>query len=141
MRILTIAAAASFVIGSALAQPNAPAGPAGAPNATTPVAPSIQPNRVEPTTPAPGNPAAAPNRSARPATPAIKTTPENNPGAPVEGANSFTESQAKARIESRGFSNVSGLIKDERGVWRGTAQKDGKTVQISLDFQGNVVAD
>jgi hypothetical protein len=42
-----------------------------------------------------------------------------NPGAPVAGANSFTEGQAKSRIKAKGFTNVSGLQKDDAGVWRG----------------------
>ena len=53
------------------------------------------------------------NRDAN--TPAINTpNSPPNPGAPVAGANSFTESQAKSRIETNGFSNVSGLAKDEQ---------------------------
>jgi hypothetical protein len=56
----------------------------------------------------------------------------------VAGANSFTEGQAKSRIESNGFANVTGLQKDSQGVWRGKAMKDGKS--MSLDFQGNVTA-
>jgi hypothetical protein len=70
---------------------------------------------------------------------AVNTNSGNNPGAPVAGANSFTEGQAKSRIESTGFSNVSGLKKDDNGVWRGKAMKNGKSVDVSLDFQGNVV--
>ena len=30
--------------------------------------------------------------------------------------------------------------KDDSGVWRGKAMKDGKSVDVSLDFQGNVIA-
>ena len=71
---------------------------------------------------------------------AVNTTTENNPGAPVAGANSFTEGQAKSRIESKGYTNVSSLKKDDKGVWRGTAMRDGKSVDVSLDFEGNVVA-
>jgi len=71
---------------------------------------------------------------------AINSQSGNNPGAPVAGANSFTEGQAKSRIESKGFSNVSGLKKDDKGVWRGSAMRDGKSVDVSLDFEGNVVA-
>ena len=43
-------------------------------------------------------------------TPAV-TTPNTppNPNAPVPGANSFTEGQAKSRIEARGYTNVSAL--------------------------------
>ena len=36
-------------------------------------------------------------------TPAVKT--EQNPGAPVAGKNSFTEAQAKARIEEAGYTD------------------------------------
>jgi hypothetical protein len=74
-------------------------------------------------------------------TPAV-TTPDTprNPNAPVEGANSFTEGQAKSRIEKEGYSNVSGLTKDDKGVWRGTAMQGGKQVNVSLDFQGNVTS-
>jgi hypothetical protein len=74
-----------------------------------------------------------------PSPPAIKTTEGNNPGAPATGANSFTEDQAKSRIEEKGFANVSELKKDDKGIWHGTAQRDGKTLQVMLDYQGNVV--
>jgi hypothetical protein len=79
------------------------------------------------------------NRDAN--TPAVNSpnTPPN-PGAPVAGSNSFTEGQAKSRIEANGFANVSELRKDDQGVWRGKAMKDGKSVTVSLDFQGNVTA-
>ena len=47
-------------------------------------------------------------------TPAINSpNSPPNPGAPVAGANSFTEGQAKSRIEDKGFTNVSDLKKDE----------------------------
>ena len=32
------------------------------------------------------------------------------------------------------------LKKDGNGVWRGKAEQNGKAVNISVDFQGNVVA-
>ncbi|MEA2935180.1 MAG: hypothetical protein QOD74_1826 [Variibacter sp.] len=75
-----------------------------------------------------------------PNNPAVNTTGANNPGAPVAGANSFTEGQAKSRIENDGYADVSGLKKDDNGVWRGKAKKGGKSVDVSLDFQGNIVA-
>jgi hypothetical protein len=59
--------------------------------------------------------------------------------APVKGRNSFTEGEAKSRIEKAGFSNISELKKDDNGVWRGRASKDGRSVDVSLDYQGNVV--
>jgi len=79
------------------------------------------------------------NRDAN--TPAVNSpNSPPNPGAPVAGANSFTEGQAKSRIEEKGFKNVSGLKKDDSGVWRGKANQNGKAVNVSVDFQGNVVA-
>jgi putative membrane protein len=59
--------------------------------------------------------------------------------APAAGANSFTESQARSRIESAGYSRVTNLKKDDQGIWRGTATRDGKQVPVALDFRGNVV--
>ena len=72
-------------------------------------------------------------------TPAVKSPNTNNPAAPVAGANSFTEGQAKSRIESNGYSNVSDLKKDDSGIWTGTAMKGGQKVNVRVDFQGNVV--
>ncbi len=69
-------------------------------------------------------------------TPAVNTG--QNPGAPVAGKNSFTEDQAKSRIEAAGYTDVTGLKLDDQGVWRATAKKDGKGTGVSLDFQGNV---
>ena len=60
--------------------------------------------------------------------------------APVKGRNSFTEGEAKSRIEAKGFTNVSKLQKDNDGVWRGTAMRNGTQTDVALDFQGNVVA-
>src|SRR5215813_10827008 len=40
-------------------------------------------------------------------------------GAPVKGANSFTESQAKDRVLAAGLTSVSSLVKDGDGIWRG----------------------
>ena len=61
-------------------------------------------------------------------------------GAPLKGANSFTEGQAKDRALSHGLTNVGALKKDDDGVWRGSATQDGKSVQLAVDFKGNVVA-
>jgi hypothetical protein len=71
--------------------------------------------------------------------PAIKSSDETTPGAPVAGANSFTESQARSRIEAHGYSNVSGLAKDDQGIWHATASKGGRQTQVALDYQGNLV--
>ena len=72
---------------------------------------------------------------------AINTQDSSNRqvNAPVAGANSFTEGQAKSRIENMGFANVTDLKKDDNGVWRGRAMKSGQTVDVSVDYQGNVI--
>jgi putative membrane protein len=72
--------------------------------------------------------------------PAPKATTGSPPvtATPVPGANSFTQGEAKSRIEKAGYTNVDGLTKDDQGIWRGTASKDGKSVKISLDYKGNI---
>ncbi|MEO9341066.1 PepSY domain-containing protein [Mesorhizobium sp. SB112] len=79
--------------------------------------------------------------AAQPETPAVVSPDEVNPSAPVEGANSFTEGQAKSRIEEAGFADVTELVKGDNGIWTSKARKDGKDVTVSLDYQGNVVAE
>lgn len=145
--ILTAGTAAALLLaGSALAQPATnpstvpePANPVVAP---TPVAPAPADNAVttrDTARPAPAVPSNVVPALKPPSNPAVKTTEGNNPGAPFAGANSFTEGQAKSRIESRGYTNVSSLTKDTQGIWRGKADKEGKSFEVSLDYQGNVV--
>jgi hypothetical protein len=62
-----------------------------------------------------------------------------DPKAPLKGANSFTEGQAKDRAVAAGFTHVSELKKDDDGIWRGTAMQDGKKVNVAVDYKGNVV--
>lgn len=57
------------------------------------------------------------------------------------GSNSFTEGQAKSRLEGAGLTNVAGLAKDDAGVWRGTAMHDGKSVKVGFDYKGNISAE
>ncbi|MGL5115279.1 MAG: PepSY domain-containing protein, partial [Beijerinckiaceae bacterium] len=45
---------------------------------------------------------------------------------PAPGANSFTETQARTRLESQGFSSVGALIRDADGIWRGSATREGR---------------
>jgi hypothetical protein len=66
----------------------------------------------------------------------------NNPPTtttPAAGANSFTEGQARARIEAAGYSDVQDLRKDDQGVWRARAMRNGTQTDVGLDFQGQVV--
>jgi hypothetical protein len=68
----------------------------------------------------------------------IKGMHENNSAAPVKGANSFTQLEAQKQIEAKGYTHVAGLAKDRDGVWRGTAEKNGQSGPVSVDYQGNV---
>lgn len=70
---------------------------------------------------------------------AVNSSGQNNSNAPVAGR-SFTEGQAESAIEKAGYTNVTGLKKDDNGVWRGKASKGGSSTSVSVDFQGNVIA-
>jgi hypothetical protein len=82
-------------------------------------------------TPAPAN---GPQNSA------VNTSNSSNRAAagPVKGSNSFTQSEARSRIEKQGFTNVSALKKDDNGIWRGRGMQNGQQVDVALDYQGNV---
>ena len=65
------------------------------------------------------------------------TTPTT---APEAGANSFTEGQARARLDRDGYASITGLAKDKDGVWRGKAMHGGNPVDVGVDYKGNIVA-
>ncbi|MGO4171887.1 hypothetical protein [Bosea sp. TAF32] len=58
--------------------------------------------------------------------------------APLPGANSFTEGQAKSRLEANGYSQIGPLTKDADGVWKGSASHGGTKVNVTVDYRGNV---
>jgi protein CpxP len=134
---LPLTLAAALIAGSALAQ---------TPSTTT----------TSPTPPATTMPPASPgtNSPTGSSNPAVNTT-GNAPSsvnasgkatlvaasALEKGANSFTEGQAKSRIEGAGLSNVTDLQKDDQGIWRGKAMRDGKSVAVGFDYKGNIAAE
>lgn len=73
--------------------------------------------------------------------PAIATPDTVNPSSPVKGENSFTQDQAKSRMEEAGFTNVMGLSLDNEGVWHAAGEKDGAPVMIKMDYQGNITSE
>lgn len=81
--------------------------------------------------------AQVPPANPNPPTPAMNN-PDATPTFPAAGANSFTEAQAKSRIEAAGFSDVTALAKDKDGIWRGKAMKSGASHDVALDYQGHV---
>ena len=77
------------------------------------------------------------------ALPALAETPATNAGTTTEtGAaakgNLFTEKQARTHFLRLGYTDVSGLTKDENGVWHGTAIKDGQQRNVAVDVKGGV---
>ena len=66
---------------------------------------------------------------------------ENIPeeGAPFAGSNSFTEAQARDRAVAWNVTEISALVLDDQGIWRGTGMAAGKPVSIAIDYKGNVV--
>jgi len=76
------------------------------------------------------------------ALPPYKFPDKANSKTASEGANSLDEDEARLRIEAKGYSNVSGLEKDGRGIWRGKADLgDGRPVHVTLDLEGNIYSE
>jgi hypothetical protein len=131
--------AAMLLLGSsglALAQGTAPSATTSNPQDTTTVSPS------SPAAQDPGvNPSAAGTNTG-----AQRSSTSTNPNANAprsdtglaRGANSFTQGQARRRIEDHGYTNVRQLHKDQNSVWQAEAAKDGRQVKVGLDFRGNV---
>jgi hypothetical protein len=109
------------------------------PPAATTVPPAATTDQGARTTPDPTAGANAPSARTESTPPAV--TMDNGTRTatdPAAGANSFTEGQARSRIEAAGFSGVDDLKKDDQGIWRGRAMRNGQQVSVGLDFQGNV---
>ena len=125
MRTLSIlAVAAMLAAGPALAQNTTPA-PASPASST---ATGSSNNAVNDT----GNMSSSVNASG--------TIQLVSPSALEQGSNSFTEGQARTRIESAGFTKVTDLKKDGQGIWRGKAMKGSQNLNIGFDYKGNMAA-
>ncbi len=145
MKTTSLALAATLLAGAALAQttttPNRPTPGANAPGATS-NAPMAGVNSNTGATPNTGvvdrnggTAAASGDRNQ-----AVTTTSANAPQ-PARGRNSFTQGEARRRLESAGFQSVNNLHKDDGGVWRGTGMKNGQSGQVWLDYKGNTGQD
>jgi len=62
------------------------------------------------------------------------------PSALEAGANSFTEGQARARLEEAGFTNLQELNKDNQGFWRARATQGGNQTDVAMDFRGRIAS-
>jgi hypothetical protein len=73
--------------------------------------------------------------------PAVKS-PDNMTQAPLaKGKNSFTKTEAVARIHRAGYKHVMGLTKDTDGLWHAHAMYKGQRVSVALDYKGNVASE
>lgn len=132
---LSLAAVLAFG-GSAFAQTSTPApdtDPAAPTAPADPAAPSTDPAMPA----APADPAApSTDPSVAPAVPEVPA--DGAMGTLTPGANSFTEEQARERIVEAGYTDVTGLVQGEDGIWRGHARRDGATVVVGVDYKGTV---
>lgn len=71
--------------------------------------------------------------------PAVKSSKPVATHVAAKGHNSFTEAQARGRIEKAGYTDVGKLTKNRNGIWQGSASKDGQKVNIGLDYKGDVI--
>lgn len=69
---------------------------------------------------------------------AVKSPRPMTTGAAAEGANSFTQEQARERLGKAGYNDVTNLTKNDDGQWVGTAMRGGKSVSVALDYKGNI---
>jgi hypothetical protein len=106
--------------------------PGAAPMSAAPVSPPLAGG------PMAGSPVAAPMAGSPLAAPTPGSADTVGENAVLPGANSFTESQARSRLERNGFSQVSRLTKDGDGIWRGSASKNGAEAHVAVDFKGNI---
>jgi len=104
-------------------------------------APATSPSTAPVTTPPPpaANPPTGGPNSLPPGEPA-NAIGSGNPGVGglSQGANSFTEGQARERLRKHGYGQVSALTKDQDGVWRGSAIRNGHQVHVGVDYKGNI---
>jgi hypothetical protein len=73
-----------------------------------------------------------------PAVATEKAAVERTTAAPAVGANSFTEAQARDRAAKAGYASIGALTQAADGTWQGPATKDGASVTVVVDYQGNV---
>ena len=117
--LIAMTAIVTFAAGTAFAQQESPPSELGAAQH-----PPIQ---IDPATP----PASADVPNLPNSAPVINS--EEQVGAKIE-----SEEQAKTKFESEGYTEVSGLKQDAKGMWTATAMKDGKPVQLSLNAEGQL---
>ena len=70
-------------------------------------------------------------------TSASSPSPAAPPAAQASAAG-LTEPQARMHAMNNGYSNVSTLVKNEDGTWRGNGSKGGQTVNFAVSPEGKI---
>ena len=86
-----------------------------------------------------GSPSASRCQGAsRPELPSVSETAmaATDAAATVQTRALFTEAQARTHLRHLGYADISGLTRDENGVWHGTATKDGEQRNVAVDIRG-----
>lgn len=78
--------------------------------------------------------------AAAPTNVAVDTKPTTGESGPTPGASSYTADQARMAIEKAGYTNLGPLNQNANGLWQGEAMKDGKKVNVSIDYKGAITA-
>lgn len=73
-----------------------------------------------------------------PAAPAAPAAAAESSADAGPGTTAFSQSQALHHIESRGYTRVRKLAKDENGLWQGTAFKGGSLGTFNIEKMGKV---
>jgi len=79
-----------------------------------------------------------PSEPSNPAVAADQNREAAAPAAAAPGDNSFTEDQARGHLVNGGYTDVGALTQDAEGKWTGMATKDGKAMNVSVDYQGTI---
>lgn len=80
------------------------------------------------------------SKPSEPTNPPVASDQNRPTTAPQAGDNSFTEEQARGHLTNAGYTDISGMTQDDKGLWHGTATKDGKSGPVTVDYQGSVTA-
>lgn len=75
----------------------------------------------------------------QPATTEAPVTTVEAPATPAPTVIVLTESDARSRIESDGYTNVTGLTQNPDGSWSATGTRDGVATQLTVGESGVTV--
>lgn len=67
------------------------------------------------------------------------TTVETTTPAPAPAPVMITESDARTRLETAGYTNVTGLMQNADGTWSATGTREGATTQVTIGESGVTV--